>query len=169
MDNNNHIWDKLDDNAVIDIRAKGEYPSNELSNYAEHHFIIDGVRCFSMEGFLQSLKYSKPREQRVVCKLTGKEAKERGQQIDWKSSQQLYWNGTTIDRHSEIYQELLKKAYGALYESKTFRDALRASNGKKLIHSYGEDDPQQTVLTTEEFLGLLNWLRKKLENDDISA
>ncbi len=71
---------------VLDIRAKGEYPSCVLSNYAEHSFTFNGVHCSSMEELLQSLKYIKPQEQQEVCKLTGKEAKERGQMADWKSS-----------------------------------------------------------------------------------
>lgn len=41
----------------MEIYSKNAYPSNSLSNFAAHTFIIDGVLCNSMEGFLQSLKY----------------------------------------------------------------------------------------------------------------
>ena len=39
----------------MDIGSKNDYPSCALSNFAAHEFYIDGVRCASMEGFLQSL------------------------------------------------------------------------------------------------------------------
>lgn len=41
----------------LDIGSGKDYPSNALSNFAPHPFIIDGVECNSMEGFLQSLKF----------------------------------------------------------------------------------------------------------------
>ena len=34
--------------------------------------MIDGVECASMEGFLQSLKFSDPEMQKRVCTLVGK-------------------------------------------------------------------------------------------------
>lgn len=44
-------------NSIMDIHSKGEYPACDLSNFAEHEFYIDDVKCLSMEGFLQSLKF----------------------------------------------------------------------------------------------------------------
>lgn len=41
----------------IDIWSKNPYPSNILSNLHDNSFGFDGVKCCSMEGFLQSLKY----------------------------------------------------------------------------------------------------------------
>lgn len=38
----------------MDIRSGKDYPSSALSNFAPHPFEIDGVKCASMEGFLQS-------------------------------------------------------------------------------------------------------------------
>lgn len=34
------------------------YPVSSLSNFAPNPFVIDGVKCSSMKGFLQSLKYN---------------------------------------------------------------------------------------------------------------
>lgn len=42
---------------MIDIYSNGAYLANELSNFAYHPFVLDGVHTNSMEGFLQSLKY----------------------------------------------------------------------------------------------------------------
>ena len=61
----------------MDIGSGTAYPSCALSNFAPHPFIIDGVECASMEGFLQSLKFKSPEMQRHVCTLVGKAAKLR--------------------------------------------------------------------------------------------
>ena len=59
----------------MDIGSGSGFPSGTLSNFAPHPFVIDGVECNSMEGFLQSLKFSNPEMQAEVCKLVGKAAK----------------------------------------------------------------------------------------------
>ena len=38
---------------LMEIGSKGKYPSNALSNFAPHPFVMDGVECASMEGFLK--------------------------------------------------------------------------------------------------------------------
>lgn len=62
----------------MDIGSGSGFPSGTLSNFAPHPFVIDGVECNSMEGFLQSLKFSNPEMQAEVCKLVGKAAKFKG-------------------------------------------------------------------------------------------
>ena len=62
---------------MIDICSKGEYPSNRLSNFAENHFVIDRIKCLSIEGFLQGLKYRNLDKQRKVCSLVGVDAKKK--------------------------------------------------------------------------------------------
>lgn len=44
----------------MDISSGAGYPASSLSNFAPHEFIIDDVKCASMEGFLQSLKFQNP-------------------------------------------------------------------------------------------------------------
>lgn len=58
----------------LDIHSGHDYPSGALSNFAPHPFVIDGVECASMEGFLQALKFSNPDVQKEVCKLVGRAA-----------------------------------------------------------------------------------------------
>ena len=38
---------------TLDIRSKGLYTSNVLSNLCSNGFLLDGMVCGSMEGFLQ--------------------------------------------------------------------------------------------------------------------
>ena len=91
----------------MDIGSGTGYPSSALSNFAPHSFVIDGVKCASMEGFLQSLKFSNPDMQKEVCKLVGKAAKFKGKKKKWYRTQTLYWQGKEIPRDSEEYQQLL--------------------------------------------------------------
>lgn len=56
----------------MDIGSGSGYPAGNLSNFHPYQFEIDGVTCNSMEGFLQSLKFSNPVMQEYVCSLVGK-------------------------------------------------------------------------------------------------
>ena len=107
---------------VMDIGSGGRYPSNALSNFSPHPFTIDGVACASMEGFLQSLKFKNPDMQAEVCKLVGKKAKFKGKKKNWQQEQTLWWRGQPIPRDSADYQNLLDRAYEAMFDqSESFR------------------------------------------------
>ena len=146
----------------MDIGSSKGWPSSSLSNFAPHPFVIDNIECASMEGFLQSLKFKSPEMQIEVCKLIGKAAKFKGKKKKWWRDQTLYWQGESIKRDSEEYQELLERAYDALFENEGFRRALEATKGATLTHSIGNNDIHRTVLTEREFISQLNRLRKKL-------
>ena len=64
----------------MDIGSKCGYPASSLSNFAPHPFEIDGVKCNSMEGFLQSLKFNSIEMQEYVCTLVGYTAKKKRSQ-----------------------------------------------------------------------------------------
>lgn len=147
----------------MNIGSGQEYPASALSNFAPHPFVIDGVMCNSMEGFLQSLKFKNPEMQKEVCLLVGKKAKFKGKPKKWWISQKLYWQGKEIDRHSPEYQELLDRAYKALAKNEGFRKALLASGNASLTHSLGNSDPHRTVLTTSEFCSRLLKIRETLK------
>lgn len=147
----------------MDISSKNPYPSSALSNFAAHSFVLDGVRCASMEGFLQSLKIRDVSKQKYCCLLVGWTAKKFGANYnDWKARQKLFWKGAEIDRHSSAYQILIDRAYDALSQNKGFQDALKAAGSEKLTHYDGEYKDTQTVLTPDEFIKRLDWLREKL-------
>ena len=48
---------------AVDIWSKSPYPANVLSNLHDNEFYFDGVKCGSMEGFLQSLKQKNVKKQ----------------------------------------------------------------------------------------------------------
>ncbi len=148
----------------MDIYSKSEYPSGALSNFAAHAFTLDGISCAGMEGFLQALKYKNPKEQIEICKLTGKKAKVAGdKKFAWRLTQTIWWQGKKIKRHSREFQDLIDRAYDALYENKTFREALLASGNEPLIHTIGTHDSTETILTEHEFTARLLNLRSRLQ------
>ena len=145
---------------VINIYSKGEYPSDILSNFAANGFIIDGVRCASMEGFLQSLKFRDTKRQAFICSLTGKVAKKCGRKRKiWKLTGNAYWQGKKIKRDSVEFDELIKRAYAAMYQNEIFKRALESTRGKVLRHTIGKHKKRATMLTEEEFISNLNLLR----------
>ena len=149
----------------MNIHSKSKWPANFLSNFASHSFIIDGVECSSMEGFLQSLKEKDPAIQIEIYKLTGIEAKRRGEAYNetWKREQKLWWQGKKFVRYGDEYQKLLDRAFEKLAKNEDFQKALLATEGKWLTHSIGKKDKKDTVLTIEEFCcSRLVKIRKKL-------
>lgn len=149
----------------MDIRAGAGYPASALSNFAPHAFVIDGVRCASMEGFLQSLKFDKPHIQAEVCKLVGKAAKARGRARNdaWQRVQTLWWQGKAYPRQSDDYARLLDRAYEAMCEqSESFRKALLATGDATIRHSIGKRKEAETVLTERELCSRLMRLRQEL-------
>lgn len=146
----------------MDIGSGSAYPSCALSNFAPHPFTFDGVHCASMEGFLQSLKFSNPDMQAHVCTLVGKSAKFKGKKKKWFRDQTLYWKGVPMQRSSEAYQTLLTQAFDALGTNDGFKRALKATNKSTLTHSMGKNKINETVLTEREFCNQLYRLRKLL-------
>ena len=147
----------------MEIGSGAGFPGDALSNFAPHPFVIDGVECASMEGFLQSLKFSNPDMQREVCKLVGKAAKFKGKPKKWYRTQTLYWQGKEYKRDSEEYQELLDRAYNELGKNTGFQRALLATGNATLTHSIGKNKQSETVLTVKEFISRLYRLRAELQ------
>ena len=144
---------------MIDIYSKGEYPANVLSNFYPNSFTFDGVKCASMEGFLQSLKYRNIEKQKTVCAMVGKEAKVAGnKKFLWKLTGNLYWNGRRYKRNSGAFNDLQYNAYKALLANEVFRAALESVNGRELKHSIGKHKKRTTILTEDEFIRYLNQL-----------
>jgi predicted NAD-dependent protein-ADP-ribosyltransferase YbiA (DUF1768 family) len=147
---------------IIDIDSRGCYPSCALSNLCPSVFEFEGVGMQSMEGFLQSLKTSDATLQKQIRSLSHREAKNAGEALKEQfDGKHVHWQGQTIDRFSEEYQQLLKRAFRAKWEQDAdFRDALSATKGKTLIHGIGKQNREETILTEKEFTAILEDLRK---------
>lgn len=149
------------ENNTLDIYSSGLYPANVLSNLAPKEFCFDGVRCASIEGFLQSLKIKDKQKQIEVCAMYGGSAKERSKKFtQWLHTHKLYWLEKEYDRFSDSYNKLIVRAFKACYEqNEIFRQALDSTKGKTLIHSSGKSDAKTTIITKEEFIKILTDLR----------
>ncbi len=144
---------------AIDIKIGTEYPTIVLCNTYAKPFMLDGVACGSIEGFLQAVKLPDASEQKRICALSGKEAKSATTSA-WKKEQVVYWNGVAYQREGKEFQSLLRRAYRQAYaENELFRNALAATKGKKLIHLVGKCDAKETILTRDEMCTILTELR----------
>lgn len=125
---------------ALDIHSKGKWPSYALSNFYHNSFVLDGVNCRSMEGFVQGLKCLDRNEQIRICKMRGKRAKQFGQKVKGNQHYDIeangvFWDGKKIDRHSDDFQRLMRSAYHAMFEQcPKFREALAATGSKQLFH-----------------------------------
>ena len=151
---------------TLDIRSNGLYPSNVLSNMCSNGFRFDGMVCGSMEGFLQSLKRKELDKQRKICSMRGGNARKMSV-TSWQTDQIVWWKGQAIDRQGEEYQQLIRRAYQAMFEqSERFRAALMQTRGITLVHTSGEQNPYKTILTSTEFCGILMDLRDSYDLRD---
>ena len=151
---------------AVDIWSKSDYPADVLSNLCSNGFRFDGMVCGSMEGFLQSLKQKDKEKQRQICQMKGKNAKKMSS-TGWQTDQIVWWKGVAIDRQSEEYGHLVRRAYQAMFEqNERFRTALMSTRGMELYHSRGESDPFKTILTTQEFCSILTDLRDNYDKRD---
>jgi len=150
----------------MDIGSKHGYPASALSNFAPHRFVYDDEESASMEGFLQSLKFSNPEVARSVRQLVGLAAKKRGSKRNdaWQRARCLWWKGEPVDRFGQAYQDLLDGAFRAMFDqSDSARKALLASGTATLTHSIGRRKKSETILTTSEFCGRLTVIRNELQ------
>lgn len=145
------------------IGSEEKYPACNLSKEHRYEFIVDGVPCNSIAGFLFSLRFSDQEVQKETCLLYGRGAEIRNLVESFhhrKSSQKLHWNGVVYRREDYEYQELLDHAFNQLAEqNKIFQEALLATGDREFKCLSGEDDPKKTLITCEEFTGRLTRLR----------
>ncbi|QPI18038.1 hypothetical protein POP12_246 [Pectobacterium phage POP12] len=145
------------------------YPNNQLSNLYPRPFTfyLDGYessKCGSIEGFLHGLKYRDIDTQKRVFMLSEYEANKAGKEINWRRDQTLFYNGMAVNRHSELYQDMLDAAYFHMaLQNIDFMRSLEKTKGKELLHSIGSNDSFVTVLTIDEFIGRLNFMREIAE------
>ncbi len=142
---------------TLDIHSKKHGLAGRLSNFTKRSFVFDGITCRSIEGVLQSLKFKNASEQRIICGLWGVQAKLAGELgCDWKDEQTLWWNGQSYLRDSAEYRSFLKRLYRSVYEQdEQFRRDIKKSARYNLVHSIGNPDPKDTVLTEGEFIAMI--------------
>ena len=147
---------------AIDISSTNKYPAGFLSNFTPYTFTFRGIEFTSMESLLLGLKFEGVEPQNSVFQRVGVKAKLRGKKRKWYLDQTLYWQGTPMKRDSEEYKNIVHEAFYALAENIDFQQTLPATGNKRLYHTMGKSDPTRTILTEEEFCGILTEVRRKL-------
>lgn len=149
---------------MVECDYRSEGAGKILSNLFPHDFRLDGIECASMEGFLQSLKFTSDDAADYVRSLAEMEAYRFGQSGNgWKVDQVLHWNGRDYPRLSAEYHDLLTRAYDALMRNPDFCLTLVATGNATLVHSRGKHDPRDTTLTQWEYLYQLYRLRSSAQ------
>ena len=98
--------------------------------------------------------------------MKGKNAKKMTS-TGWQTDQIVWWKGVAIDRQSEEYKQLVRRAYLAMFEqNERFRTALMSTRGQKLFHSRGECNPFKTILTADELCTILTEMRDNYDKRD---
>lgn len=146
----------------MDVGSRAPYPAGKLSNFTGFNFVFDEVECASMEGLLQAFKFENEDSQKITCSLVGFAAKKKGSGRNkyWQSKQTLWWKDKAYPRKSKEYQDLLNRAYNALYTNENFRKTLEDSGAKTIFtHSIGKNNEKETVLTEREFCSRLQYLK----------
>lgn len=147
---------------AIDISSTSKFPAAYLSNFTPYTFTFRGIEFTSMESLLQGLKFEGVETQNSVFQRVGVKAKLRGKKRKWYLDQTLYWQGTPKKRDSEEYKNIVHEAFYALAENIDFQQTLLATGNKRLYHTMGKSDPTRTILTEEEFCGILTEVRTSL-------
>jgi predicted NAD-dependent protein-ADP-ribosyltransferase YbiA (DUF1768 family) len=147
----------------LDIKSGLPGPAGLLGNFAPHPFELDGIHFACMEAFLQSLKVRDATERAQLYSMSGDAAKAAGTRHHWQLQGKLYFKDQIIDRFGPDYQALLDRAYAALaQQNEIYRNALKETGTRPLIHTVGKDDPKETVLTERELCDRLMKLRDSL-------
>lgn len=151
--------------STLDLGSRNGGLGKALSNFAPYAFVLDGVECGSMEGWLQSLKIEDIEGQEIIAALVGYKAYKVGQiGNDWRDTQTLWWRGKSFSRTSREYHALIERGYDACFEqNKTFRECLFQTGVDVLTHVIGHHDPARTVLTEWEYIYNMYRLRARAQ------
>lgn len=145
----------------IDFRSP-DTTVKRLSNLDYSPFCFLGKECASIEGVLQSLKFSNPTDQARIIQLYGFQAKFAGKGVPWEK---LHFFDLTMDRASNIYQLFLQELYFCMFEQNPDKLQLLLDTGNQdLTHSIGHNNTPVTVLTKDEFINNLLHIRTHFQN-----
>jgi predicted NAD-dependent protein-ADP-ribosyltransferase YbiA (DUF1768 family) len=151
--------------AILDLGSRNGGLGKALSNFASYPFVMDGVQCGGIEGWLQSLKFEGLEEQEMIAVLVGYRAYKVGQVgNDWRDTQTLWWRGKAYPRLSREFHTLIERGYDACFDQNPiFRQSLFETGVDLLTHVIGHHDPTRTTLTEWEYIYNMYRLRARVQ------
>lgn len=149
-------------NGFVDVgfSLKGSF-SKLLSNLFPYTFVFRGKRVSSIESIFQGIKFKDKKNQNMVFKYSGKEAYhvKLASEQDWRKTGLLFWRGKPIKRFSKEYEDFVDEMYISAIQNPLYRQAILNCADKHIIHTMGETNNKETVLTRFEFEKQLNTLK----------
>lgn len=168
---------RRDSREHVNIRFKST-DTNLISNLAETRFKLDGIEFYSVEAFVQAIKYSDSEREGVaqrdrIAKLSGTDAKKAGARanceiiaaMDLGEVAFVYWKGRQIVYRSQAHFELIERAIEAKFtRSWQARTQLLGTKNRILTHELSQPETRYTSLPSDVFCKILTKIRAKLTN-----
>jgi predicted NAD-dependent protein-ADP-ribosyltransferase YbiA (DUF1768 family) len=122
----------------INISSRSPGPLRAISNFAEAHFILDGMEYMSVEGYWQGLKFPDESDRRRLAALYGSKAKDAGYYAP--KSDIVIYAGQAVRVGTWDHWQLMEKACTAKFEQCTAaRTALLSTGMRPLAHQMRRD------------------------------
>lgn len=154
---------------TLNISSKSEdLRGRELSNFMIRPFVLDDVKLWSMEGFIQGTKLPEGHPLREkVFGLAGIEAKKMGYELaHGGENTYVWWKGEKIVYGSAEHHQLIARAIEASFRQNPWAFLLlRSTRGLKLTHEVG-GSTTDSALPPEVFCAILEKLR---DEEDAAA
>ena len=133
-----------------------------LSNLSHHAFVLDGVWCGSVEGFIQGIKLppDDPRREETL-RLQGIPA--------WRmrlhaKGEYVWWNGKQIPYRTAEHAELIRRAIEAKFaQNPDALEALKATRGLTIIHETVHPESPTTTLPAATYCAILTAIRDAID------
>ena len=140
---------------------KGSSLAKCLSNLFPYKFYFKGFFVDSVESVIQSLKFKDKKNQRLVFDYSGLNSNrvKACSDYDWKISQTVFFQGMQIERDSRQYDEFIDEIYCSLIQNNLFRNALKNVGNRYILHSIGNENKKETLLSRYEFERELNCIK----------
>jgi predicted NAD-dependent protein-ADP-ribosyltransferase YbiA (DUF1768 family) len=126
-------------NEPINVTSMSPDPQVKLiSNFAHAPFELDGEEYASVEGFWQGLKFEKRADRRRIAELSGKQARNAGEEQPYGES--ITYAGEAIPVGTWRHWELMERACRAKFtQNDEAREALLATGNRPLTHRVRRD------------------------------
>lgn len=140
---------------------KGSCLAKVLSNLFPYKFYFRGFIIESIEGVIQGLKIKDKKSQKLCFSYSGLNSNRIKAccDYDWRLNQSVYFQGKKIKRDSKEYQNFIDELYVSLLSNKLFANALKNVGERYIMHSIGNENKQETLLSRYEFEYELNCLK----------
>ena len=148
----------------VGYKYSGDY-AKLLSNLFPYEFEFRGKKLKSIESFFQGIKFPDINMQNLVFEYSGLDSNhiKSCSDYNWKNTGIIYWQGKTIDRCSEEYDDLVDEVYISAIQNPLYRSVLKNCT-RDIIHTMGATEKNETVFTRYEFERELNCLKDFLKN-----